>query len=89
MVCDYLSPDRAHLGEVAYAERRAMTRYATGELSAGAPAIFARGLDLYGVRLVCLRLSAQLAAQRAALRKSGFRRTLRGAHYEIWQRGEP
>ncbi|HKA16276.1 MAG TPA: DUF6077 domain-containing protein [Myxococcota bacterium] len=85
IVRDYLSPDRA--GEIAYGDRLAMTRYATGELATPeAPAIFARGLDLYGVRLVCLRLSAQLSAQRAALRERGFRRSLRGARYEIWER---
>ncbi len=39
------------------------------------------------MQLVCLRLSAQLGAQRAALRESGFRRSLRGARYEIWERG--
>jgi hypothetical protein len=90
IVRDYLTPDREHLGEQAYADRVSMTRYATGELpSADAPAVFARGLDLYGVSLVCLRLSPQLAAQRAALREKGFRRTLRGTRYEIWQRADP
>ncbi|TMA36242.1 MAG: hypothetical protein E6J87_01280 [Deltaproteobacteria bacterium] len=85
LVRDYLSPDRA--GEIAYGDRLVMTRYATGELASDeAAAVFARGLDLYGVRLVCLRLSAQLAVQRAALREHGFRRSLRGARYEIWER---
>ena len=89
MVRDYLAPDRARLGEVAYGDRRVMTRYATGEPAGDdAAAISARVLDLYGVQLVCLRLSAQLAAQRAALRASGFRRSLRGARYEIWERAE-
>jgi hypothetical protein len=87
MVREYLAPDRAHLGELAYSDRLVMTRYATGEAEGDdAAAIFARGLDLYGVQLVCLRLSAQLGAQRAALRESGFRRSLRGARYEIWER---
>jgi Family of unknown function (DUF6077) len=90
IVRDYLTPDREHLGEQAYADRVSMTNYATGELpSADAPVVFARGLDLYGVSLVCLRLSPQLAAQRGALREKGFRRTLRGARYEIWQRANP
>jgi hypothetical protein len=89
MVRDYLAPDREHLGEVAYSDRLAMTRYATGEdAGGGAPAIFARGLDLYGVQLVCLRLSEELAEQRAALRASGFHRSVRGAHYEIWERAD-
>jgi hypothetical protein len=87
MVRDYLAPDREHLGEVAYSDRLAMTRYATGEsVGDDAPAIFARGLDLYGVDLVCLRLSPLLGAQRIVLRESGFRRNLRGARYEIWER---
>ena len=85
LVRDYLSPERA--GEVAYRDRVALTRYATGELADDETrAIFARGLDLYGVRLVCLRLSAELGAQRQALRDHGFRRSLRGARYEIWER---
>lgn len=90
MVRTYLRPLRARVGEVAYRDRLVMTHYVAGEvLHEQAPAIFARGLDLYDVAAVVLQESPHTLLQRQILREKGFHRTVQGVHYELWQREPP
>ena len=89
MVRVYLRPYRSKLGEVAYRDRYVMTRYVAGEaVSEQAPAIFSRGLELYDVQIVCIRSSDLAGGQRKILRQRGYRRTVQGLHYEVWERTE-
>jgi len=83
----YLRPVRAQVGEVAYRDRIVMAHYVGGEvLHEQAPAIFARGLDLYDVRAALLQRSPHTGLQRRILREMGFRRTVQAVRYELWQR---
>jgi hypothetical protein len=87
LVRDYLLPSRARVGQMAYRDRHVMTRYVSGrQTGEQTPAIFARGLDLYAVDLVCLRVSDHISAQRSILEQGGFTRSITGLHYEIWER---
>jgi hypothetical protein len=87
MVRTYLRPLRDRLGAVSYRERFVMVRYARGEpVVEEAPAIFARGLDLYDVQVVCIRSSEHASLQREILRASGFRPSVQRIRYELWER---
>ncbi len=87
LVRDYLSPSRERVGAIAYRDRHVLTRYVGGRaFDRETPALFARGLDLYAVDLVCLRHSEHTEAQRAILDEKGFAKTVSGRHYELWER---
>jgi hypothetical protein len=89
LVRDYLSPSRERVGAIAYRDRHVLTRYVGGRsMGDDTPGLFARGLDLYAVDLVCLRHSEHTPAQRAILGEAGFTRTVSGRNYEIWERSD-
>jgi hypothetical protein len=87
MVRSYLRPLRERIGRVAYRDRMVMTQYVDGIVDhPNAAAIFARGLDLYDVRAVCVRNSETIAEARQILRRTGFTRRIQGTDFEIWAR---
>jgi hypothetical protein len=87
MVGGFLEPMRATLGEIAYRDRYVMTHYAGGELRhPQAEAIFGRGLELYDVQAVCLRVSEHVGTARALLKRAGYERRVQGSSFEIWAR---
>jgi hypothetical protein len=89
VVRHYLRTQRHRIGEEAYRERIAMTRFAAGELRhPQAAAIFERGLERYEIEAVCLVISEDTASARRILRSAGFERRLQGTDLELWARAE-
>lgn len=87
MVQPYLEAQRGRVGSTAYRDRYVMTHYAGGELRhPEAPALFARGLELYGVAAACIRVSEHSETTRDILRRAGYQRRLQSLEYEIWVR---
>lgn len=85
----YLNPHRELIGEKNLRLRHAMTGYADGSfVRPDAAEWFARGLALFDVKGVCLKISKTTPEARHVLRRSGYRRTLKGEYYEIWVRGD-
>jgi hypothetical protein len=87
-VRSYLHPLRERIGEEQFRERTLMTSLADGRPAGPREQeIFARGLDAYGIRAVCLRRSEHAEALREILRRAGFRLRVQATHTEIWLRG--
>ncbi|MGH0029447.1 MAG: DUF6077 domain-containing protein [Myxococcota bacterium] len=85
----YLRPLRERLGRIAYRDRIVMTHYADGIVDdPRAHAVFERGLDLYDVQAVCIRISEHAPRARATLRRAGFVKRLQTTGYEIWARAD-
>lgn len=84
----YLKPLREKIGELAFRDRYVMTQFVDG--NAGfhprEAQIFERGLDLYDVQAVCIRIGQTIAPAREILRRAGFTKRLQGTHMEIWAR---
>jgi hypothetical protein len=89
VVLHYLQPLREQVGKVAYRDRVVMTQFADGNTEhPRAAAIFERGLDLYDVQAVCIRISDRVADARQILRRAGFVRHIQATDLEIWSRGD-
>ena len=89
MVQPYLEAQRERVGHTAYRDRYVMSHYAGGELRhPEAAELFARGLELYGVAAVGLRVSEHGDTARGILRRAGYRRRVQSSEFEIWVRGQ-
>ena len=63
--------------------------YAGGEVRhVEARALFARGLELYGVEAALVRVSEHIDDARRLLRRAGYERRVQASTYEIWVRPE-
>ncbi len=83
----YLRKFIDRLGRDAVRPRRVMTRLVAGEqIQTDAFAVFAEGLDRFGVRAALLRESSAAAQLRLLLAERGFERRRAAEDHELWVR---